>query len=40
VWRPLIAHSRDRHLKFRRRLERMESHTEAMRASHYLSSGV
>ena len=38
VWRPLIEHSRRRHLKLRERLERMNG--AAIRASHFVSGGV
>lgn len=39
VWAPLIEHSRQRHLKLRPRLERMDA-TDALRASHCVSPGV
>lgn len=40
VWRPLIAHSRNRHLRFRERLASRDSQTDAMRATPYVSPGV
>jgi hypothetical protein len=44
VWRPLIEHSRRRHLRFRRRLEGLELTAgipaAAARASHCVSPGV
>jgi radical SAM superfamily enzyme YgiQ (UPF0313 family) len=44
VWRPLIEHSRQRHLKLRSKLESIDAHAETQakpsRASQYVSSGV
>jgi radical SAM superfamily enzyme YgiQ (UPF0313 family) len=40
VWRPLIEHSRQRHLKFRLRLEGDDAASGAGRASHCVSAGV
>ena len=37
LWRPLIEHSRRRHLKFRRRLAQS---TEPLRAESVVSAGV
>jgi radical SAM superfamily enzyme YgiQ (UPF0313 family) len=40
VWHPLIEHSRQRHLKFRLRLEADDASTSANRASQCVSAGV
>ena len=40
VWRPLIEHSRRRHLGFRKRLRQMTREESAARASQYVSPGV
>lgn len=40
VWRPLIEHSRSRHLKFRDRLAKLAVHEAPARASQCVSAGV
>jgi radical SAM superfamily enzyme YgiQ (UPF0313 family) len=41
VWRPLIEHSRNRHLRFRERLTRLDPFApDSMRASPYITPGV
>lgn len=40
VWRPLIEHSRRRHLKFRRHLPALVDAKESIRSSQFLSAGV